>query len=277
MRSVSVAALVAAPGVAVAQDDGDDVTYSVELGLLFSPFHIDAKALDKVGVVDVGAIGGRAAVSVGKQLDPFWDLRLSGSINKFVLGTAERTACDVDYPADCGPVAATARFGFTNLDIEVGYTPALSDNGEVRFFAGVRGLHYHDEHSIDKLGEESPFSPDSASYFGAFNGVGPRVGAEGVFRQPGDSFGFSGLFGVAALYGLETRTSEVDGDVDVTEQYITVFNLEGSLGLDYYLDDDTKLTFGYRGEVFFNVGQGLSTSDTRFVHGPTIKLSGKIN
>ena len=175
-------------------------------------------------------------------------------------------------------MGAAARFGYANLDFDAGYTPTLLENGEVRLSAGVRGLRYHDEHSVDKLGDIDPDDYTYARYFGAFHGIGPRIGAEAVVRQEDGRFGFSGLFSAAALYGLERRKLDVDGDITRAEEYRTVFNLEGSLGLDYYLDDEaTRVTLGYRGEAFSGVGPGLATSDIRFVHGPTIKLSGTID
>jgi len=65
----------------------------------------------------------------------------------------------------------------------------------------------------------------------------------------------------------------------------TVVDLEASLGVDYYLDDTSTLTVGYRAEDLLNVGLvnnnevfgpsgTTSPSANKLVSGPFMKFSG---
>jgi hypothetical protein len=284
--------------------------YSVEGGLLVGH---DVVAEDKLGdfdgpfpesdgVIDIGSmIGGRAAISLGTKLDPNWDVRGTLAINRFLP-----THSSVSYEGeeeDFFDLALTTQFNFETLDFEAGYTPNPDDDIELRLFAGIRGLHYSDHSdtmAVDKLGEVGVATYESTAN-AEFIGVGPRVGADVAARLGDSNFGLSGMAAAAAIYGVER--SDFDATVSIIpgpggtipiannadEEFKFVYNLEGALGLDYYLNDQTKVTLGYRGEALLNVGSGTSSPDdkmggdgesettTRFVHGPTLKLSGSFD
>lgn len=295
LGSVSAVALAAVAAAAQAQDETvpDGFTLSVEGGALFGK---NTLAEDKLGSGPSGGIiniqdnlGYRAAISMGKQIDPFWDLRVTGAINHQMTSSS-----DYSYSGGGSGFYGTldTDFDYETLDFEAGYRPMLTDSMDVRLFGGLRGLHYRD--SVDKVGAYyASGGPDkvgySAEYSEEFFGVGPRVGIEASTRLGDSMFGVSGMLAGAALFGTARTNGEVSfysgasgGTVPIPsdEEQITVFNIEAALGLDMHIDDSAKLTVGYRAEGLFGIensisgGSGGSGSDSRWNHGPTLKLTG---
>ncbi len=298
MSSVSVVALAAVAGAAQAQDQSipDGFTLSVEGGALFGP---NTLAEDKLGgsgpsggIVHMDDnVGYRAAISLGKRLDPFWDLRVTGAINQQLSSNAgffaSSGSASVSFSMDTD-------FDYETLDFEAGYRPALTENFDLRLFGGIRGLHYKDNIGVfgaisgsggpDKVG----ISGDSTT---EFFGAGPRLGVEASTRLGDTMFGVSGLLAGGAAFGVARTTgsatvSYVSGGSGGTvavpfeafEETETVYNLEAALGLDVHLDDAATVTLGYRAEGLFGTGNtsasGGSGSSARWTHGPTIKLTG---
>lgn len=307
MSSVSTVALAAvataahaadlSAGVVEAPSVPDGFTISVEGGALFG---VNTVAEDKLGsglsggVTDIqDMLGYRGAISVGKQIDDSWDLRVTAAVNQQLTSSSYASAGS----AGSGFYASIDNsFNYQTMDFEVGYSPALTDKMDVRLFAGLRGLHYSD--SVDKVGYEHA-GPNKVGY-GAdttaeFLGVGPRIGVEGSTRLGDSMFGLSGMVAGSAIFGV----SRTDGDVSFTyfsagsggtftvptnavEESGVVYDLEAALGLDLHIDDATTVTLGYRAEALYGVehptlyGSG-GFDDTRFSHGPTIKLTGNFD
>lgn len=296
MGSVSIVAM-AASAAAHAQDTTVPEGYSVSIegGVLFGP---NTAAEDKLGsgfsggVVDIGDnIGYRAAVSIGKQIDPFWDLRATAALNHQLVATSTESAF---FSSGSGSGSSgffgelKNSFNYETLDFEAGYRPELDANLNVRLFGGVRGLHYKE--SMDKLGVQ--FGTDgSGSSFSVsattestleFIGAGPRVGVEASSRLGDSMFGISGMVGAAAMYGVER--SNFNGSIDSSpsggpsgpippssdEEWKWVYSLEAALGVDVYLSEQAKLTVGVRAEQIGNVGFDDST---RLNYGPTLKFT----
>lgn len=295
LGSVSLAAVSAASAVAQAEDLAvpDGYTLSVEGGFLMGPNDVARDKLGSgvsAGIVDIqDNFGYRAAISLGKQIDPAWDLRVGGSLNH-QLESISSWGSGVIFSSGYGEFRTD--FDFENLDFEVGYRPTLDDNFDVRLFAGVRGLHYTDSQRTvgsEKLGPGNYVDYD----FGVtseFVGAGPRIGAEASTRLGDSAFGISGMVSGALLYGLERSTADgeftvVSGgnviqDVNITdsmEEWKSVIDVAASLGLDYHVSDETTVTLGYRAQQLMNIGPasgGMSSGGegNRLAHGPFLKL-----
>ncbi len=308
LGSVSVVAITAAAAPAIAQDNTvpDGYSLSVEGGFLMGPNDLARDKLGyyggygSAGVVEIqDNVGYRAAISLGKRIDPLWDLRVGASLNHQLesVSTVEFT---YSSGGSSGEVLLEMRndFDFENLDFEAGYTPVLDGNFQVRLFAGIRGLHYTD--SADKLGTTYSTSAGYSSggtisllTTSEFIGAGPRIGVEGSTRF-GGNFGISGMLAGAVIHGLERTSgsvtiSEFSGasagfnatiPLPGSEEWKTILDLEASLGLDYFVAEQTKLTLGYRAEQLFNVGgnsfyYSSGGSPDRLVHGPFVKAESK--
>jgi hypothetical protein len=134
-----------------------------------------------------------------------------------------------------------------------------------------------------------------------FTGVGPRVGAQVATRFEGTNFGLSGSVASSVLFG--TKTVRVSGYFSSYNEYsswnsetggtsgssfdsgrgsssssdsATVLDLQASVGLDYYLNDNTALTVGYQAEKLYELDSDSdpATSIDTLTHGAFIKLSG---
>ncbi len=360
LRSVSVIATAAASAggaqQALAQDAGSDgYYYNVQGGLLWSPAESYLTNIeDKMGSGSgysgdthyqfsgnasgndfEDLWGGNASVSLGKQFDPNWDVRGTASITRFGETSADFWASgwySGSTPASGSDWAnsfhydydqwseASYSFGWEALDLEVGYTPVLSDNFSVRLFAGIRGLHFEEtgEYSSGFEATISSYSYSGARYSGfsayfsgmgdgtsttEFFGIGPRIGAQVTKRFEGTNFGLSASVAGAALFGTQKTTwdsnfnyygetsayygsagssvsvgsgsgysgSSYSSSIEVDK---TVFDVQGQIGLDYYLDDANKLTVGVQGEKLFNVGPYDDDEVTRSSAGFFVGLTG---
>lgn len=331
MGSVSAVALAAVAGAAHAQDAAtpQGFTVSLEGGALMGP---NAFAEDKLGgnelfsggvpfsgftgsssssdIVDINDnVGFRAAIALGRQIDPLWDLRVAMALNHQLetSSTEEYSLLFSGFSGGITPASGnfsglvTMRndFDFETMDFEVGYTPEVDSGVNVRLFGGLRGIHYQD--SQDKIGDISASVSGGGSISGGsgsitygidteFFGVGPRVGI-GLSSRIGDSmFGISGELAGAAMYGISRSTATVvvtdfssgPGDTNQTqsaEEWGMVYDIEASLGLDLYISDATTLTLGVRAQQVntMQIGSGggmfsLSEDASRLSYGPTLKL-----
>ena len=203
-------------------------------------------------------------------------------------------------------------FGFETADAEIGFTPVMSDGFNVRLFGGVRVLHFH---SSDEFQTTSSFTGNgftiggsSIAESGTFNfnsgissdflGAGPRVGISASKRFDGSNFGISGSLAAAAIFGQQTDTSSfsfsssfsssINGGPTSTRgsgssfssshtYSKTVFDLQAQVGVDYYLNDATKLTVGYQVEELTNVGIGADSNVNKTTQGAFVKVSGSFN
>lgn len=287
------------------------------------------------------------SVSFGKQLDPNWDIRgtvtgvnggstsgytsasqswwNSGYFSSYYYGSSY-TYSSFNRGYNRGWADGTYKFGYLSADLEVGYTPVLSDTFNVRLFAGIRALSfessfagsaggsgYHSGHyssySYDGIGSSyyGYHAGFSSYYFSGtrkvkFDGIGPRIGAQGSTRFEGTDFGLSGSVATSVLFGKKTVSSsgyfsayswESGYDSNSGPFYssyssagsgstsdstnTTVLDVQASLGVDYYLNDNTALTVGYQAEKLFEIGGddlGPGTSVDTLAHGAFIKLSG---
>lgn len=357
LRSVSAIATAAASTAggqhALAQDlsPGENgYYYSVQGGLMFSSAEEYLSELDdKVGAGSgssynsgfADAVGINGSVSFGKQLDDNWDVRGSASFTKgggySGVSRAHLEFSGSSYIGDSGAGSSSrihgdiyseesgaTSWGFGALDFEVGYTPVLNDNFNVRLFAGFRGvsfsskfdgdirsrLEYHDHYETWASSSWSSglYSGSATTEFEGtvqtkFTGVGPRAGAQFATRFEGTNFGLSGSVATSVLFGKKKETASGFGYANSSwfdewdsnngsgsvggstggsgaisssvESNATVLNLEASIGGDYYLDDSTALTIGYRGEKLVEVGgDEVGNKIDVLTHGPFVKLSG---
>jgi hypothetical protein len=294
------------------------------------------------GLSDFAGIFG--SVSFGKQLDPNWDIR--GTVSAVNGGTtsgyasADKSWWERDYFSsynsgssftyssfNSGGAEAwsrgTYKFGYLAADLEIGYTPVLSDSFDVRLFAGLRALAFKSSFEGATGGANwdwgsyssystalGSYSGGHSSYFSSyfegmtevtFTGIGPRVGAQVATRFEGTNFGLSGSVATSVLFGKKTisssgwystysaysayasngpsfsgSSSNSGYSSSSTSQNATVLDLQASVGVDYYLNDNTALTVGYQAEKLMELG-GNSTPGTAIdtlSHGAFIKLSG---
>jgi hypothetical protein len=256
---MSPQAQAAAPAPAVP----DGYTVTLEGGVI----NATGESIDKggsAGVVNLGNnYGGEAALSVQKQIDSLWDIR--GSIGVVKLAPNSGVFDFNGGSSVSGGFTALIDTGFSmeTVDFDAGYTPALDGNFKVRLFAGVRGMHYSD--TQDKTGfsgGSGPFNGITVSNSNEFFGVGPHVGIEGSTRFGDSNFGISGSVAGAVIFGQNSNKIDASsggvtlpiGDASAGK---TVYDLAGSLGLDYYLTDTSTLTVGYKGEELWNVRGGM--------------------
>jgi len=218
--------------------------------------------------------------------------------------------------------------GFAAADFEVGYTPTLGNNFNVRLFAGLRALQFQSTfeglaagmryYSSYFSGSTSPgtgfYSSQNSSYNSSyfegtveskFTAIGPRVGVQASTRFEGSNFGLSGSLATSVLFGKQTvktdgylssytsgsggyssnnGNSGSSGSSFYSSSYSTessynktVLDLQASVGVDYYLNDNTVLTVGYQGEKLMEVAGDSSSPGTEIesmTHGAFVKLSG---
>lgn len=295
------------------------------------------------GLSDFAGIFG--SVSFGKQLDPNWDIRGTvsgvdgGSVSAFTSASkswwetnafssynsgSSFTYSSFNSGFDRAWARGTYRFGYLAADLEVGYTPVLSDSFNVRLFAGLRALAFKSSFegaagsSGYHSGRYSSFNSNGSSYNGThsgyyenyfsgiaevkFTGIGPRVGAQVATRFEGTNFGLSGSVATSVLFGTKTvsmagdfssysQESSFDSDFGSdfssfssagsgstsNSQNATVLDLQASVGVDYYLNDNTALTVGYQAEKLWEIDgedMGPGTSIDTLSHGAFVKLSG---
>jgi hypothetical protein len=194
------------------------------------------------------------SASFGKQLDPNWDVRgtLSivngGSTSGYASAHARDTSAtftssyyfgssnyNSSYTSSYNRAWSSGKhsFGFIAADLEVGYTPVLSDTFSVRLFAGLRALSfkssfegaggifnaYSSGYSFSSYNGNGSshtgsgwYSNSGSSYFSGlaevkFAGIGPRVGVQAATRFEGTNFGLSGSVASSVLFGKKKVTT----------------------------------------------------------------------
>jgi hypothetical protein len=257
--------LPSAAVAAAASNVPEGYSVSLEGGIINAP----GESVDKLSFGGSGGpalslgnnYGGEAAISIQKQITPDWDIQ--GSVGVVRLQHNGGTF-DFDGGANSGGSTAVVGtdFGMETIDFDAGYTPSLDGNFKVRLFAGLRGLHYSDtQEQTDYSGGGFPPPSIGESTKNDFFGLGPRIGVEGSTRFGDSNFGISGSLAGAVIFGQNSNKVDFtifgtpDGSFDARAGK-TVYDLAGSLGLDYYLTDTSTLTVGYKGEELWNVRGG---------------------
>lgn len=191
-----------------------------------------------------------ASVSFGKQITENLDIRGSLSMSGvkssgYGYGVHQFSGFQA-YGEDSGGssysgaayirsiTAAGAEGTYTSsllaADFEVGYTPTLSNNFNVRLFAGLRALkftqtfegygssfyafqsgYYNEVTSGSSLISSNSGSASGYNYYefdgkldATFTGIGPRVGVQASTRFEGSNFGLSGSLATSVLFGKQT-------------------------------------------------------------------------
>jgi hypothetical protein len=268
LATVSVSAILAA-GPAVAQNAG--LIVEATGAFLMGEDEASESIIDDITTarnIRIDALtGGYASFSLGKKLSPTWDITGRFAITDMQPGDAEYTQPPILGPSDkLGTM--TSDLEFQTLDLEGGYSPELSDDFDLRFFAGARGLHYTNTlNTTDKIGDTTRERE--------FYGVGPRAGLEFESRFGNSPVGFSGLVGGAVVFGTERQNDDVFGTSTTTDVAKAVVDLEAQAALDLHLGDQAKVSVGYRGEQLSDVNDfslGGQPAVGQLVHGPFIKF-----
>jgi hypothetical protein len=213
-----------------------------------------------------------AGLRIGKEIMPMWDVtgrvaytHFNGSTGSYVepgkFGSSDKIGEINDELA------------FQTLDLEAGYTPALDGSMQLRFFGGLRGLHYTSSLQ-DTANYTFSGGPETrtVTHESEFYGVGPRVGLEFSNRFGDSPFGISGMAGGAVIVGTETTTNDKVGTVTNGSQVKTIVDLEAAVGLDFHLSDQAVITGGVRGEVLSNVNSFSSGDQSQLAYGPFAKF-----
>ena len=190
------------------------------------------------------------SVSFGKQVAPNWDIRgtlsvttLSSSGSGYAYGRGSGSGyynsslggtgyyeSGYEYSSyGGGDAIGDMKIGITAADFEVGYTPSLGNNFNVRLFAGLRALKFETRFEGTASGSSNfsgssywstgPSGPSGSSYVSSYNyfhldgvykttftGIGPRIGVQGSTRFEGTNFGLSGSLATSVLFGKQTVT-----------------------------------------------------------------------
>jgi len=180
------------------------------------------------------------------------------------------------------------------------------------YYANYSSYYYSGNNFGSGFDGSGWYSDSGGSYFSGianvtFNGIGPRVGVQAATRFEGTNFGLSGSVASSVLFGKKkvstsgyysswyeysySGSSSTGGSFSggsgssfagvssfSEESNATVVDLQASIGLDYYLNDNTALTVGYQAEKLFEIGDdNMSTPGTKIdtlTHGAFIKLGG---
>jgi hypothetical protein len=288
--------------------DYSGYTLSLEGGALFAE-SVDADKLGSGGIFSGASldlnldndIGYYAGIRLGRRINENWDVTLGAAVSRFLKNGTDDFLTFSGGGGSGGSGTALVEgslksdLDYTTLDFEVGYRPNGLADHDVRLFLGLRGLSAHD--SLDKTGFFG-FSGGGSGGFLSFEnkssseflGIGPRAGASFAHRFDDSSLGLSGMVAGAAIFGR--REFDKTGDFNISSGFSggglgiilgeadsendTVYNLEGALGLDFYLGDSSKLTVGARAQKWWNIrgadlGSGGSDEDQLSV-GPFLLL-----
>lgn len=114
-----------------------------------------------------------------------------------------------------------------------------------------------------------------------FLGLGPRAAIEGSNPLLGP-WTFDYGAGIAALFGNSKldMTDSTGFILVASHKDVTVFNLDASAGLSYWMSPTFKVTAGYRFDGYWNSLRTFGTGgtivdDDRYYHGPFLRLTGK--
>jgi Legionella pneumophila major outer membrane protein precursor len=271
--SGSVLAMTAAGALpAVAQDTGHGFTLDVKAGYgITSPFLVDKigkddsteEFIDKVGLDD--DIGFTGSARIKGTINPVWDysFALSGNL---LSDTNDKTG---DTGSDSFRSEIEDRFDTLAFDADVGWNTTMGAT-PLRVFGGIRAFRSSGSTSFDIRSGGDWIDIDK---MGDFSGYGPRIGMETGNRFSGSNFGWNAALSGSALFGTVESSLEVDssggpsGSEDESEDE-TVYNIDASLGVDWYLNNGSKVTVGYQLQKFWNVYDERFVDDNdKLIHG----------
>lgn len=249
-----------------------DSRLSDKLGANDAPSELE----DKLGDID-GVDGFFGGIRATKAIDEWRDFGF-GLNGTYLSGETSNSEED---KLGGFTVKPSERFTALTLDADMGFRGTFNQI-DVRGFAGIRAArieskYQHDFVLEDKLGDVV----DEASFdkVGEFQGVGPRVGAQASQRFSNSNLGwFAGASG-SALYGTHKLTFQIEGDGSPSESQSesesgTVYSLDAELGVNYYLQNNSKISVGYRAEKYWNLMTDeydeLDEINDRLVHGAFI-------
>ncbi len=269
----SVSALTMAAGLSVARAEDGSFIFGVSGGgVVGNNATIESfrdSGLYEIVEIDVPDFSGPYfAMTVGTQIMPLVDLRARVSLVSASAGESDFTYFDPEDEEDKLGTLDTG-LDYQMLDIEAGYTPALSDDFEVRLVAGVRAMRLTDRLMVDdKNGTDF--------YDNEFLGAGPRVAIEASTRFGGTPFGASASAGGSVLFGRMER--RIDGEVEDTIDK-TIGMLDAKATLDYHVTEQAKLSLGYRAEKLYGahdfVVDDAAIAGDQLTHGPVLEFLGR--
>jgi hypothetical protein len=244
------------------------IHFAFEGGALSTKYQQDKLgATDKLGDTDADLYG---SISVGRMYDTDLDWRLSGAVH---LGSDNSYDLTLPIPGS-GTVSfgENAGFNFQTLDFDLGKHVQVN-NTNIRFFAGVRGLHVREtaggsftlmpaDPTMDKAGTLDKLG--TTDYWG----VGPPIGAE-VYHEVGRNWGFVGSLSGSAMYGRRDMDQTFSVDLfdptplpgtttDVTlsanqRSSEVVTNVEAKAGIKWEFAPGKSITGGYRLDSWNNL------------------------
>jgi hypothetical protein len=304
------ASLLAISAVPVTAQDGTDTSFapSNQLSLRGGYGMLNNASADKIA-----ASGGPEAIAdyTDKFGDPNTDVSYMGAVSlkrqvtptrDFSFGISAggspsnaRAFMDKGGSGYCSGIdyceAGTGnRLTFGAIDAEMGLS---TPNGLFRGFAGIRAANTSAAFAMDKYGADYSgyYSGIDLEIQSDFVGIGPRVGVGFDTYQPGQRFGFVGQVGYANLYGqrrdLVTGEAYFGYEGDYEDSYPineddqgpkTVGSLDALLGIEFYLDQNSKVSAGLQAQQFWNIdlwsdSEGPFDSQPRLTSGAYIGYS----
>jgi hypothetical protein len=242
LSSASVIAIAVGvfPASAAPAQSRPDWYFAVEGGALFTSPTVTSVSRTPNEILPGPEQGGRGALTLGGTFDGSrdWQVRLSHSVfdNLAVIYT------DNNY-------ALSSHYAFTTADFEAGFRRA-SEAGDFRFGAGLRALGVSESSVEDKVGRAPTYELSSG-----FAGIGPRATLSFDQRLAGSAWGWSGMVGGSAVFG-QRSASAVNISTQTGKFAATILNAEASLGIDYHATPASTITFGVRGEKWWNLRAG---------------------
>ncbi len=267
-----------------------------------------------ISIVDGGSVSAYTSASQEWSAENYFSSFNAGSSYTYSSFDSGFSRAWADGKYKFGYLAADLEFGYTpvlsdsfNVRLFAGLRAlAFKSSFEGEFSGYQREWGYFSSYSSIFGSDYGNHSSYSTNYFDGvtdvtFTGVGPRVGAQVATRFEGTNFGLSGSVASSVLFGQkkvsvsgyfssysEYSSWSYDNGYDSgsssndsygsssNSQSATVLDLQASVGLDYYLNDNTALTVGYQAEKLMELGgdSDPGTSIDTLAHGAFIKLSG---
>jgi hypothetical protein len=247
------------------------------------------------------------ALSIGRDIDPIWDWRLTGSFNTFNRNSRNAS---VNVSEEDGEVlfdssrrvTESDRFRFGTIDFDMG-RKAKQGMLETRTFYGVRFLGAEQNYNISDAEAKGFFVPGPDEQFIAFGSnastqtrahshlwvFGPRVGIEGFY---GDTFGITGSASAAFLVGwrsshfeqkrrgedfisfciigpgCDTLSDPFSRSADIDRTKFTgVGDLAASLGLGFRPSETVRFEAGYKLQWLWNAADSFNWANDKAFSG----------
>lgn len=267
--------------------DVTEVYLSVTGGYLFNRsednFSVDPTD-NKVGNLEPLQPGSEAwftALVMGQRIDSHWDWRASA---QSIMSSEDDSAAS---PPNTGDTEwASNELSVITLDLEAGYHPDLIAGVDLRVSAGPRvvlaenNISYgYEDDGGGKLGELGQYDHENS-----VSAIGPRLGIDALIPLMEDGprlvLASSGsvLFGDFEKDFSYDRTNTGRGGFNIANNG-TIYNLEGSAGIQFNVLSNASLEFGYRAQQWWNLlesvddaksgdGEFSSSRTDAFMHGP---------